>query len=99
MKQPLNNAILNLVISSDPKLTKLRNYIFRDKNYIDWISFLRFGLQQLILDQRLTEPEKIIVVKARGVIKRFGKVKRPAQYLKSHLPELKPVIEIFLNYE
>ena len=97
--KPLNNSIARVLISTEPKLGKIRNYIFRHKQYIDWISFLQFGLQKLLEENQLNENEKIVVFKARKLIKRFNKVKRPAQFLKSHLSELRPPIEILLNYE
>lgn len=95
----VNNSIVNILVSSDPKISKIRNYIFRHKEYKDWIQFLRFGLQKLVADERLSDEEKILLSKSRKAITRFAKVKRPAAYLKAHLAELKPAIDILLNYE
>ena len=99
MKQTLNNCLIHVLISKDPKLSKVRNYILRHKEYKDWIPFLRFALQRLLIDENLTQEEKLLVSKNSKIINKFSKIKRPAPYLKSHLGELKPLIEIVLNYE
>ena len=98
--KPISNAIVRILISdTDPKLSKIRKYIFRDKAYNDWIQFLQFGLEKLLTDDRISKEEQGILAKNRKIIRRFNKVKRPANYLRVHLIELKPLIEILLNYE
>lgn len=97
--KPVNNSIIRVLITKKPELGKIQNYIYKDKNYTDWLRFLRFGLQRLLTDDRLSEEEKLLVLKNKKIINKFAKVKRPAPYLRKHIIELEALIEILLNYE
>ena len=95
----IDNAIATLVISKNPKLHTVKKFLFKNKLYTDWISYLQFSLQNLKKDVRLTKEEQEIVSQQKNLIGRFSNSKRPASYLKNRLHIFTPLIKLILKYE
>ncbi len=95
----IDNAIVSLVISKNPKLRTVQKFLFKNKLYTDWLSYLQFSLQNLKNDIRLTKEDQQIVRQQKKAIVRFSKSKRPASYLKNRLTIFTPLMELILKYE
>ena len=95
----IDTAIVTLVISKNPKLSTIKNYLFKNKHYTDWIGYLKFSLEKLNTDPRLSKEEQQIVKEQKKLINRFRKSKRPGPYLKKRLDHFTPLVELILKYE
>ena len=95
----INTAIARLVISKNPKLTAVKNFLFKNKLYTDWLGYLQFSLEKLKKDIRLTKEEQEVVTRQRKLINRFKNSKRPSAYLKRRINIFAPLIQLILKYE